>query len=165
MQAKKTTEDRIRDVYSQYSFPPLEVIIPILQRSGRGEQELAKQLYERYANLTVKIRDILGLEKKSIKTLVKVWGVMASFEGVKIQPIELNDTRYSFSLTDCPMLHVGKNVDRKVKSQFCDLICNSASKALLDTILGSDKTTLTWDKALIKGASKCTITFATARDT
>jgi hypothetical protein len=38
---KKTAENRIKDLFSKHSFPPVEVIIPILEKSGRGEQELA----------------------------------------------------------------------------------------------------------------------------
>jgi len=83
---------------------------------------------------------------------------------MKIEPIELDDLRFSFSFDDCPMLHVRKDISLNVKSQFCDLICMSAAKALLDTVLGSRKGTLAWDKALIKGAGKCTLTFESVKD-
>jgi hypothetical protein len=99
-----------------------------------------------------------------MKTLVKVWGIITSFEGIKIQPIEQDDSRFSFSLDDCPMLHVRKNIGLNVKSKFCDLICTNVAKALLDTILGSHRGTLAWNKALIKGAGKCTIAFESVND-
>jgi hypothetical protein len=161
---KKTAENRIKDLFSKHSYPPVEVIIPILEKSGRGEQELAEQLYDTYTHLAMEIKEILGLKDKNMKTLAKVWGIITSFEGVKIQPIEHDDSRLSFSLPDCPMLHVGKDISFNVKSKFCDLICTSAAKALLDTILSPHRGTLTWDKALIKGAGKCTITFESVKD-
>jgi hypothetical protein len=156
---EKTTEERIRDLFSRHSFPPMEVIIPVLQKTGKGERELEAQLYQAYVDLARQIIEILGLKERDMKTMAKVWGIIASFEGIKIQPIRQDESKFSFSLSDCPMLHVGKSISYDVKSKFCDLICNSASKALLDTILDSEKATLTWDKALVKGAGKCTITF------
>jgi hypothetical protein len=161
---KKTAESRIKDLFSKHSFPPMEVIIPILEKTGQGEQELTRQLYDMYSNLAREIREILGLKDKNMKTLAKVWGIVASFEGTKIQPIELDDSKYSFSLADCPMVHVGKDVSLNVKSKFCDLICTSASKALMDIILSSHKATLTWNKALIKGSGTCTIAFESVKD-
>ena len=161
---KKTAENRIKDLFLKHSYPPVEVIIPILEKSGRGEQELSRQLYDTYVHLAIEIKEILGLKDKNMKTLVKVWGIITSFEGIKIQPIELDDSRFSFSVADCPMLHVGKDIPLNVKSKFCDLICTSAGKALLDTILSPYRGTLTWDKALIKGAGKCTITFESVKD-
>ncbi len=161
---KKTAENRIKYLFSKHAFPPVEVIIPILEKTGRGEQELSTQLYDTYAHLAAEIREILGLKDKNMKTLVKVWEIIAGFEGVDIQPIEKDDSRFSFSLADCPMLHVGKDIGLNVKSRFCDLICTSAARALLDTLLGSHRGTLTWNKALIRGASKCTITFASVKD-
>jgi hypothetical protein len=161
---KKTAENRIRDLFSKHSVPPVEVIIPILEKTGRGEQELARQLYDTYANLAKEIKEILGLRDKNMKTVAKVWTTITSFEGMNIQPVEQNASRFSFSLADCPMLHVGKDIGVNVKSRFCDLICTSAAKALLDTLLGSERGTLTWDKALIKGAGKCTITFESMKE-
>jgi hypothetical protein len=161
---KNTAENRIKDLFSRHSYPPLEVIIPILEKSGRGEQELSRQLYDTYTNLASEIKEILGLKEKNMQTLAKVWGVITSFEGIKIQPIEQTDSRLSFSLTDCPMVHVGKDIPLNVKSKFCDLICTSAAKALLDTLLSPHRGNLTWDKALIKGAGKCTITFESVKD-
>jgi hypothetical protein len=156
---KKTAENRIKDLFSKHSVPPIEVIIPILEKTGRGEQELAGQLYDTYANLAKEIKEILGLRDKNMKTIAKVWAVISSFEGMNVQPIEQSDSKLTFSLTDCPMLHVGKDIGVNVKSKFCDLICTSAAKALLDSLVGSERGTLTWDKMLIKGAGKCTITF------
>jgi len=162
---KKTPEDRIRELFSKHSFPPMEVIIPVLQKTGKGEQELEAQLYNAYVDLARQITEILGLKEKNMKTMAKVWGIIASFEGIKIQPVHQDESKFSFSLSDCPMVHVGKDISYNVKSKFCDLICNSASKALLDTILNPDKATLTWNKALIKGAGKCTITFELVKET
>jgi hypothetical protein len=62
------------------------------------------------------------------------------------------------------MLHVGKDISLNEKSKFYDLICTSAAKALLDIVLSPDRGTLTWDKALIKGAGKCTITFESVKN-
>ena len=161
---KKTAENRIRDLFSRVSYPPVEVIIPILEKTGRGEQELAKNLYDTYAGLAKEITEILGLKEKNMKTLARVWGIITSFEGINVQPIELNDSKYSFSVMDCPMIHVGKDVSFDVKSKFCDLICNSASKALMDTLLSQKKANLTWSKALVKGTGKCTIAFESVKD-
>ena len=161
---EKTKEDQIKALLEKHSLPPVEVIVPILEKTGRGEQELTAQVYTTYTSLTEGIKEILGLKDKNMKTLVKVWGIIASYEGMKIEPIELDDSRFSFSLDDCPMLHVGKDISLNVKSRFCDLICMSTGKALLDTVLGSHRCTLTWDKALIKGTGKCTITFESAKD-
>jgi hypothetical protein len=161
---KETAENRIKDLFLKHSYPPVEVIIPILEKSGRGEQELSEQLYDTYVHLAMEIKEILGLKDKNMKTLAKVWGIITSFEGIKIQPIEQSDSRLSFSLTDCPMLHVGKDISFNVKSKFCDLICTSATKALVDTVLSPRRGILTWDKALIKGAGKCTITLESVKD-
>ena len=79
--------------------------------------------------------------------------------GQKLEPIELSDSKYSFNLPDCPMLHVGKNVSFNVKSKFCDLICAGPSRALMDITLGPNKGICRWDKALIKGAGKCNVVF------
>jgi hypothetical protein len=164
MRTKKTSEDELRSLFSKHTFPPVEVIIPILEKTGQGEQKLANQIYDTYVHLALEIRKILGLEERNMKTLAKVWGIITSFEGMSIQPIELNDSKYSFSLVDCPMAHVGKNIPLNVKSKFCDLVCTSASKALMDSLLGSDKAEVTWDKALIKGARKCTVAFESVKD-
>jgi hypothetical protein len=161
---KKTAENRIKDLFSRHSYPPMEVIIPILEKTGRGEQELARNLYDTYLELAKEIREILGLGDRNMKTLAKVWGIITSFEGINIQPIELNDSKYSFSVGDCPMLHVGKDVSFNIKDKFCDLICTSASKALMDILLSPNKATLTWNKALIKGTGKCTIAFELVKD-
>lgn len=36
---KKTAEKQIKDLLMKHSIPPLEVIIPILEKVGRGEQD------------------------------------------------------------------------------------------------------------------------------
>jgi hypothetical protein len=156
---KKTAEKQIKDLLTKHPTPPLEVIIPILEKAGRGEQELTAQIYDTYVSLTRGTREILGLRDRNMRTLAKLWEILTSLEGIKIQPIELTESRYSFSISDCPMLHVGKDVSLNVKSKFCDLICNGGSKALMDTVLGSGIGTCTWNKALIKGAGKCTLAF------
>jgi hypothetical protein len=156
---KKTAESRMKELYSKYPVPPIEVIVPVLEKAGRGEQELAKQLYDTYVNLATGMKTVLGLEEKNMKTLVRVWVMITSYEGMKIEPIEVSDSKFSFSLDDCPMIHVGKDIGLNVESKFCDLVCTNVAKALLDTILGSDMGILSWSKALIKGAGKCTVTF------
>ena len=156
---KKTAEKQIKDLVAKHAFPPYEVIIPILEKAGRGEQELTAQIYNTYATLAEGTTRILGLKDKNMKTVAKVFEIVISLEGVKLQPIELLESKFSFNLPDCPMLHVGKNVSFNVKSKFCDLICTAGSKGLMDTILGSQRGTCTWDKALIRGAGKCTTTF------
>jgi len=156
---KKTAEEQIKDLVAKHTYPPIEVIIPILERAGRGEQELTAQIYSTYATLAEGTTRILGLKDRDMKTVAKVWQILVSLEGLRPQPVELSESRFSFNLPDCPMLHVGKNVSFNVKSKFCDLICIAASRGLMDTILGSQRVTCTWNKALIRGAGKCTITF------
>jgi len=155
---KKTAEERIKILFTKHSIPPLEVIIPILEEAGRGEQELTAQVYDTYASLAMGIKEILGLQGNNMKTLAKVWEIIASFGGEKIEPIELSESRFSYSIKDCE-LHVGKSVSSNVKSKFCDLICTGGSRALIDTVLGPRRGTCTWNKALIKGVGKCTIVF------
>jgi len=125
---------------------------------------LTAQIYDTYASLSKGMKEILGLKVKDMKTLAKVWEILTSFEGIKIQPIELTESRYSLSITDCPMLHVGKDVSLTVKSKFCDSICTGGSKALMDTVLSPHRGTCTWNKALIKGAGKCTLVFELVKD-
>jgi len=161
---KKTAEKQIEALFAKHSIPPFEVIIPILEKAGRGEQELTAQVYDTYASLTKGIKEILGLKDKNMKTLARVWALTTSFEGIKIQPIESTELRYSCSIADCPMLHVGKDVSLNVKGKFCDLICKGGSRGLMDTVLGSNKGTCTWNKALIKGKGKCTLVFELVKD-
>jgi len=156
---KKTVEEQIRALFEKYSFPPLEVIIPILEKAGRGEQELTAQVYETESALIKGIREILGLKDKDLKALAKVVEITFSFEGLKFQPIELSESKLAFSISDCPMLHVGKDVSLSVKSKFCDLICTAGGKAIMDTVLGQDRGSCSWDKSLIKGAGKCRLVF------
>jgi len=156
---KKTTEEQIKDLFAKHSVPPLEVIIPILEKTGRGEQELTSQVYDTYTSLIKGIKEILGLKDNDMKTLAKAWEITLSFERTKFQPIELTESRFSFSIPDCPMIHVGKDVSFDVKSKFCDLICTAGSKALMDTVLSPNRGTCAWNKALIKGKGKCTVVF------
>lgn len=156
---KKTVEEQIKVLFSRFSFPPLEVIIPILEKAGHGEQELTTQVYNTETTLVKGIKEILGLNDKNMKTLAKVMEIMLSFEGAKFEPIELSESRFSLSISDCPMLHVGKGVSSSVKSKFCDLICTAGSKAAMDTVLGQDRGSCFWDKSLIRGAGKCRLVF------
>jgi hypothetical protein len=161
---KKTAEERIKALFAKHSTPPLEVILPIIEKAGRGEQELTAQIYDTYTSLSKGIKEILGLKDKNMKTLAKLWEILSSFEGTKIQPIELTESRYSFSIPDCPMPHVGKSVSFNVKSKFCDLICTGGGRAVMDVALGPHRGICTWDKALIKGKSKCTLVFELVKD-
>jgi len=161
---KKTAEEQIKALLAKYSMPSLEVIIPILEKSERGQQELTTQVYDEIKSLAIGLKEILGLKDKNMRAVAKINEVMFSFEGQKFEPIELSDSKFSFSVSDCPMLHVGKNVSFDVKSKFCDLLCVGGSKAIIDVILGSNKATCTWNKALIKGLSKCTLVWELARD-
>jgi hypothetical protein len=85
---KKTAEERVKVLFAKHSFPPLEVIIPILERAGRGEQELAAQMYDTHLALARGIKEILGLKDKNLKTLAKVWEVMNTFGEQRFEPIE-----------------------------------------------------------------------------
>jgi len=159
-EVKKTAEKQIKDLLTKHSVPPLEVIIPILEKAGRGEQELTDQIYDTYASLAEGIKEILGLKDKNMKTLAKLWEIITICEGTKTQPpLELTESKFSFSVADCPMLHVGKDVSLNVKGKFCDLICTSGSKALMDAVLGPQRGTCTWDKSLIKKTGKCKVIF------
>jgi hypothetical protein len=158
-QMKKTVEEQIKVLLAKYSEPPLEVIIPILEKAGRGEQELTAHFYDIESSLTNGIKEIFGLKDKNMKTLAKVVEIAMGASGQKIEPIELSESRFSFSITDCPMIHVGKNVSLNVKSKFCDLICAGSGRAFMDTVLGQDRGTCFWDKSLIKGKGKCRLVF------
>lgn len=81
-----------------------------------------------------------------------------------IQPIELTDARYSLSLVNCQISHIGKGVSLNVKSKFCDAVCAGASGGLMDVALGKGRGTCTIDKALIKGKGKCTAVFELVKD-
>jgi len=156
---RETPEKRIKALLTEHSSPPLEVIIPILEKSGRGEQELTAQLYDTYTSLAKGMKEVLGLKDKDMKALAKVFEISLGFEGMKFEPIELSESRYTLRIPDCPMLHVGKDVGLNVKSKFCDLICTSSGRAFMDTLLGPNRGTCSWDKALIKRAGKCTLVF------
>jgi hypothetical protein len=161
---KKTSEKQLKTLFAEHNVPPLEVIIPILEKTGRGEQELTTQLYDTYAKLAKKLMKILDLKAKDMKTLAKIWEIALSFEKQPFEPIELTQSKFSFSVPDCPMVHVGKNVSAKVKSKFCDLICAAGAKALMDTVLGPGRGVCSWNKALIQGAGKCMVLFELAKD-
>jgi predicted house-cleaning noncanonical NTP pyrophosphatase (MazG superfamily) len=156
---RKTVEEQIKALFAKYSFPPLEVIIPILEKTGKGEREMTAQTYDTSLSLANELKEILGLKDKSMKTLAKMMEVMLGFYGQSYEPIELSDSKLSFSVSECPMLHVGKHVNSSVKSKFCDLWCTSGSKAFMDSVFGQQTGTCTWNKALIKGAKKCVVTY------
>ncbi len=154
---KKSKEEQIKALLAKHSFPPVEVIIPILEKAGRGEQELTNQICETSLSLVNGVKEILSLEENNMKNLAKMFEVLFSADRMNIEPIELSETRFSFTVSNCPMLHVAENVSTNVKSKFCDLICNAGAKAIVDTMIGTANI-CTWDKALIKGAGKCKVT-------
>ena len=156
---KKTPEKQIRELLKKHSYPPLEVIIPILEKSGRGEKELAAQISEIDLSVIKGIKKILRLKDNSMKTLAKILEIYMAFSGAEFQPVELTESRFVLTLSDCPMLHVSKEVSLDVKSKFCDLICASGANVMIPTVLGPKRVKCTWDKALIKGAGKCTLAF------
>ena len=158
-----SVEKKLRDLFSRYSTPPLDVIIPMLHKAGRGEQELTAQVYDAYVNIAKGMREILAYKDNDMKALAKVWEMVVSFEGRGFMPIELSECKFSFSISDCPMLHVGKDVSFEVKSKFCDLVCSGGSRGLMDTILAPSTGVCTWNKALIKGERKCTVVFEVVR--
>jgi len=154
---KKTAEEKIKVLFSKHSYPPLEVIIPILEKAGRGEQELTAQLYDTEVDLIKGIKEILDLRGTDVNTVAKIFGIMMGHYEQKFEPIELSESKFSVAIMDCPMVHVGKNVGANVKSKFCDLICSTGVKALTDTVLGQGKYECSWDKALVKGSGKCKV--------
>jgi len=160
----KTAEKQIRDLLKKHAYPPLEVIIPILEKSGRGEQELTAQISETDLSVIKGIKEILGLKDNNMKTLAKVLEIYLAFGGQEFQPVELTESKFAITVSDCPMLHVSKDVSLNVKSKFCDLICTSTSKVVVDTVLSPRRGICTWDKALIKGAGKCTLAFELVGD-
>lgn len=159
---KKTAEDRLRVLFAKHPFPPIDVVIPMLEKSGRGEKELLSQFYDTYVSLTKGIIDILNLKTRDMKTFGKVMEVAFNCEGQKFEPIELSDSKFSYAVPDCPMIHVGKDVSIEVKSKFCDLFCTAASQAMMNTVLGERKVTCKWDKSLIKGTGKCKLLYEIA---
>jgi len=161
---KKTAEKQIRDLLKKHQYPPLQVIIPILEKSGRGEQELAVQISETDMAVIKGIKEILGLKDNNMKTLAKVMEIYLAFGGAEFQPVELTESKFAIAISDCPMLHVDKDVGLNVKSKFCDLICASGAKVIIDTLLGRKRGVCTWNKALIKGAGKCTLAFELVDD-
>jgi hypothetical protein len=101
---------------------------------------------------------ILNLKEKNMRAVAKIFGVLLSYYGQKYEPVELSENRFCLSVSDCPMLHVGKNVNREIKSKFCDLLCSSTAKVMAQLVLGPEGS-CSWDKALIKGGRKCTVAF------
>jgi hypothetical protein len=159
---KKSKEEQIRLLVSTHSFPPLEVVIPILENAGRGEKELANQIHDTDVFLANGLKEILGLKDKNMRAVAKIFGVLLGSHGQRFEPVELSESRFSLTVSDCPMMHVGKNVSASVRSKYCDLVCSAGSKAIAETILGPESA-CSWDKALIKGAGKCKVEFALGR--
>jgi hypothetical protein len=155
---KKTVEEQMRTLLTKYAYPPVEVVIPILERAGRGEEELAYQIHEVDMSVLSGIMKILNLKDKNMRTVSKMFGVLLSYYGQKYEPVELSENRFCLSVSDCPMLHVGKNVSAEVKGKFCDVLCSSTAKAMAQLVLGQEGS-CSWDKALIKGGRKCTVAF------
>jgi hypothetical protein len=155
---KKTVEEQMRTLLTKYTYPPVEVVIPILEKAGRGEEELASQLHEIDMSVLNGIMKILNLKEKNMRTVSKMFGVLLSSYGQKYEPVELSENRFCLSISDCPMLHVGKNVNTAIKSKFCDVLCSSTAKVMAQLVLGQEGT-CSWDKALIKGGRKCTVAF------
>jgi hypothetical protein len=155
---KKTVEEQMRALLTKYTYPPVEVVIPILEKTGRGEKELAAQLQEIDMSVLSGIMKILNLKEKNMRTVSKMFGVLLSSYGQKYEPIELSENRFCLSVSDCPMLHVGKNVKMAVKSKFCDVLCSSTAKVMAQLVLGEEGS-CSWDRALIKGGRKCTVAF------
>jgi hypothetical protein len=156
---KKTSEEQIKALFARHSLPPLEVIIPILEKAGRGEQELTSYIYETYRSLAKEAREVLGLKERNMNSLAKLVGALWSFEGQKFEPVELHDSKMVLGVPDCPMMHVGEKVSFEMKSKFCDLLCTAGSKALMDAVYGKDEGSCTWNKSLIKGSGKCKVVF------
>jgi len=158
----KSTEEQIKTLLARHSFPPLGVVIPILEKAGQGEKELACQIHDTYASLANGLTQILDLKDRNMKTLAKMYEIILGHEGAKFEPIELSESRFSFTVSDCPMMHVGRNVGTQAKSKFCDLICGAAAEALVTTTVGSESV-CSWDKALIKGTGKCKVSFTSGK--
>jgi hypothetical protein len=155
---KKRPEEQIKNLLARHAIPPLEVIIPILRKAGHGEQELTQHMYDLHVSITKGMQKILNLKDNDMKTAAKIFELICVSSGQKIEPIGLSQTRFALSVSDCPMLHVGKDLSKEVKGRFCDLFCSAGSKAIFDTVLGPT-CTCSWDKKLIKGAGKCTVIF------
>jgi hypothetical protein len=142
----------------------MEVIIPILEKSGHGEQELVAQINETDTSVMKGIKEILGLKDNNMKALAKLLEIYLAFSGQEFQPVELTESKFVFTISDCPMLHVGKDVGLNIKGKFCDLLCAASAKVMFDTVLGQKRGKCTWNKALIKGAGKCTLAFELVND-
>jgi hypothetical protein len=152
---KKTIEEQMRTLLTKYTYPPVEVVI---EKAGRGEEELANQVHDVDISVLSGIMQVLNLKEKNMRTVSKIFGVLLSYYGQKYEPVELSENRFCLSVSDCPMLHVGKNVRAEVKGKFCDVLCSSTAKAMSKLVLGQEGR-CSWDKALIKGGRKCTVSF------
>jgi hypothetical protein len=155
---KKTTEEKMKTLLAKYTYPPVEVTIPILEKAGRGEEELASQIHEIDVSILSGLMKIFDLKEKNMRTVAKIFGVLLSYYGQKYEPLVLSENRFSLSVSDCPMLHVGKNVNMATRSKYCDVLCSSTAKALAKLVLG-DASRCSWDKALIRDGRKCTVAF------
>ena len=96
---------------------------------------------------------------EDMETVAKICETIYNASGEIFEPIELTNARFSSNMSDCPLLHVGKDISLNAKSRFCDLICTTGSKAVFNTVMEPQQGSCTWDKALIKGAGKCTVVF------
>jgi hypothetical protein len=160
---KQTAEGKMKVLFSKHSFPPIEVVVPILEKAGRGEQELSAQVYDTEVKLIDGLKEILGLQGRDIKTLAQIFGILMTHDRQKFEPVELSESKFSVAILDCPMVHVGKNISVNVKSKFCDLMCSTSLKALRDTVLGHGSYTCSWDKALVKGSGRCNVVWELVR--
>lgn len=156
---KKTVEEQLKTLFTEHQLPPMDVIIPILEKAGRGDEELSTQVYDTITSLAAGIKEVLGLEDRNIETVAKICETTYNATAEIFEPLELTDTRFSSNMSDCPLLHVGKDVNLNTKSRFCDLICTTGSRAIFDSVMGPQQGSCTWDKALIKGTGKCTVVF------
>jgi hypothetical protein len=80
----KTVEEQIKALFAKFSIPPIEVAIPILEKAGRGEQELASSIYETYYSVAKEAKEVLRLKERNMNSLAKLVGALWSFEGPKV---------------------------------------------------------------------------------
>ena len=71
---KRSKEERIKALLAKHSEPPLNVVIPILEKAGRGEKELTSQIYETDMSYAKGLKEILDLKDKNMKVLAKEIG-------------------------------------------------------------------------------------------
>jgi len=84
---KKTPEKQIRDLFAKHSIPPLEVIIPILEKTGRGEQELTTQVYDTFTSLAKGIKEILRVERQKHGDIGKSLRSVLGYKWRKVSPL------------------------------------------------------------------------------